>query len=77
VTPRVKMRSSRTGGPMGPWTAEEVIPTVAEKKISPKAPAGSGASKSGTQAATRVNKVNRVTKVAKVNKVNRVNRKKH
>lgn len=41
--------------------------TVAEKKISPKAPAGSGAKKSSAQAATRVNKVTR-----KVKKVKRV-----
>jgi hypothetical protein len=50
----------------GPWSAGEVK-TVAEKKISPKAPAGSGAKKSGAQAATRVNKVTR--RVKKVKKV--------
>jgi hypothetical protein len=37
---------------------------VAEKKISPKAPAGTGAKKSGAQAATRITK-----KVKKVKKV--------
>jgi hypothetical protein len=42
---------------------------MAEKKISPKAPAGSGAKKSGAQSATRVNKVAKVAKVAKVTKV--------
>jgi hypothetical protein len=47
----------------GPWSAGEVK-TVAEKKISPKAPAGTGAKKSGAQAATRVTK-----KVKKVKKV--------
>jgi hypothetical protein len=43
-----------------------VIHTVAEKKISPKAPAGSGAKKSGAKAATRVNKVAKVTKQTRV-----------
>jgi hypothetical protein len=47
----------------GPWSAGEVK-TVAEKKISPNAPAGTGAKKSGAQAATRVTK-----KVKKVKKV--------
>jgi len=42
----------------GPWSAGEVK-TVAEKKISPKAPTGSGAKESGSKAATRVNKVSR------------------
>ena len=50
----------------GPWSLGEVK-TVAEKKISPKAPAGTGAKKSGAQAATRVNKITR--KVKKVKKV--------
>jgi hypothetical protein len=50
----------------GPRSAGEVR-TMAEKKISPKAPAGSGTKKSGAQAATRVNKVTR-----KVKKVKRV-----
>jgi hypothetical protein len=50
----------------GPWSSGEVN-TVAEKKISPKAPAGTGAKKSGAQAATRVNKITR--KVKKVKKV--------
>ena len=50
----------------GPWSLGEVN-TVAEKKISPKAPAGTGAKKSGAQAATRVNKITR--KVKKVKKV--------
>jgi hypothetical protein len=47
----------------GPWSLGEVK-TVAEKKISPKAPAGTGAKKSGAQAATRITK-----KVKKVKKV--------
>jgi hypothetical protein len=39
---------------------------MADKKISPKAPAGSGAKKSDAKAATRVNKVaRRVKKVGK------------
>jgi hypothetical protein len=42
---------------------EEVIPTMADKKISPKAPTGSSAKKSGAQAATRVQKVQKVQKV--------------
>jgi hypothetical protein len=40
--------------------------TVAEKKISPKAPAGSGAKKSGAKSATRVNKLAKVTKQTRI-----------
>lgn len=46
----------------GPWNAEEVIPTVAEKKITPKAPTSSSAKKSGAKAATRVQKLQRQQK---------------
>jgi hypothetical protein len=52
----------------GPWNVEEVIPTVADKKISPKAPTGSSAKKSGAQAATRVQKVQKVQKVQRKQK---------
>ena len=47
---------------------------MAEKKISPKAPAGSGAKKSGAQAATRVTKVSgqKVQKIKRV-RVSRAN----
>jgi hypothetical protein len=56
----------------GPWNAKEVNRIVVEKKISPKAPAGSGAKKSNAKSATRVNKVAKVAKVAKVTKVAKV-----
>jgi hypothetical protein len=40
---------------------------MADKKVSPKAPAGSGAKKSDAKAATRVNKIaRRARKVKKV-----------
>lgn len=43
----------------GPWSAGEVKTMADKKKVSPKAPAGSGAKKSDVKAATRVNKVTR------------------
>lgn len=50
----------------GPWSAGEVKTMADKKKVSPKAPAGSGAKKSDVKAATRVNKVaRRVKKVGK------------
>jgi hypothetical protein len=47
--------------PAGPGSRREVS-TVAEKKISPKAPTGTAAKKSGVKAATRVQKIQKKQK---------------
>lgn len=61
--------------PVGTRVRTGEVTIVAEKKISPKAPAAKAKKESGkTEAATRVSRVKRVQRVQRVKRVKRVKR---